>query len=185
MSELTVTNTARAGETEEQTAARTVRRAVTKPSNPKDAFGIKKASLSCVSSPVLMELGIAMQEGGCKYGRHNYRVIGVRGSVYYDATLRHLMAWWEGEDIDPDSGLSHVTKAIASLVVLRDSMMQDKFTDDRPPRSAPWLPDLNARSEALFNKYPEPVKPYTEADNSWIEESYATTEARIAKGGAA
>lgn len=74
-----------------------------KPTNPKDAFGIKKASLSCVSSPVLMELGIAMQEGACKYGRHNYRVIGVRGSVYYDATLRHLMSWWEGEDIDPDS----------------------------------------------------------------------------------
>lgn len=140
-----------------------------KPSNPKDAFGIKKASLSCVSSPVLMELGIAMQEGACKYGRHNYRVIGVRGSVYYDATLRHLMSWWEGEDIDPDSGLSHITKAIASLVVLRDSMMQHKFTDDRPPRSRAWLPELNRRSEALFHQYPSPVKPYTEADNSWIE----------------
>lgn len=142
-----------------------------KPTNPKDAFGIKKASLSCVSSPVLMELGIAMQEGGAKYGRHNYRVIGVRGSVYYDATLRHLMSWWEGEDIDPDSGISHITKAIASLVVLRDSMMQDKFNDDRPPKSKPWLPDLNARSEALFTKYPNPVKPYTEADNSWIEQA--------------
>jgi hypothetical protein len=142
---------------------------VKKPSNPKDAFGIKKASLSCVSSPVLMELGIAMQEGACKYGRHNYRVIGVRGSVYYDATLRHLMSWWEGEDIDPDSGLSHVTKAIASLVVLRDAMMQHMFTDDRPPRSKEWLAELNRRSAALFHQYPSPVKPYTEADNSWIE----------------
>jgi hypothetical protein len=142
---------------------------VKKPSNPKDAFGIKKASLSCVSSPVLMELGIAMQEGACKYGRHNYRVIGVRGSVYYDATLRHLMSWWEGEDIDPDSGLSHVTKAIASLVVLRDSMIQQKFNDDRPPRSKEWLSELNRRSAALFHQYPSPVTPYTEVDNSWIE----------------
>jgi len=79
------------------------------------------------------------------------------------------MSWWEGEDIDPDSGLSHVTKAIASLVVLRDSMLQEKFNDDRPPRSAPWLPPLNDRSEALFNKYPDPVKPYTQSDNSWID----------------
>ena len=141
-----------------------------KPTNPKDAFGIKKASLSCVSSPVLMELGIAMQEGACKYGRHNYRVIGVRGSVYYDASLRHLMSWWEGEDIDPDSGLSHITKAIASLVVLRDAMIQEQFTDDRPPRSKVWLPKLNTASEALFDKYPAPVKPYTQADNSWVEE---------------
>lgn len=140
-----------------------------KPTNPKDAFGIKKASLSTVPSPVLMEVGIGMQEGACKYGRHNYRAIGVRGSVYYDATVRHLMAWWEGEDIDPDSGLSHVTKAICSLVVLRDAMMQDKFNDDRPPKSKPWLPALNGASEVLFNKYPSPVKPYTEADNSWVE----------------
>lgn len=142
-----------------------------KQTNPKDAFGIKKAALSTVPGPVLMELGCAMTEGACKYGRHNFRSLGVRGSVYFDAAQRHLWSWWEGEDIDPDSGLSHVTKAIASLVVLRDSMMQDKFTDDRPPRSQPWLGDLNARSEALFNKYPDPVKPYTEADNSWIEKA--------------
>lgn len=116
-----------------------------------------------------MELGVAMQEGACKYGRHNYRVIGVRGSVYYDATMRHMMSWWEGEDIDPDSGLSHVTKAIASLVVLRDAMMQKQFTDDRPPKSQAWLPVLNKQSEALHTKYPEPVLPYTEADNSWVK----------------
>lgn len=140
-----------------------------KPTNPKDAFGIKKASLSCVSSPVLMELGVAMQEGACKYGRHNYRVIGVRGSVYYDATMRHMMSWWEGEDIDPDSGLSHITKAIASLVVLRDAMIQGKFSDDRPPKSAAWMAPLNSASEALFDKYPTPVRPYIEADNSWID----------------
>lgn len=147
-----------------------------KPSNPKDAFGIRKASLSSISAPVLMEVGVGMQEGARKYGRHNYRVIGVRGSVYYDATMRHMMAWWEGEDIDPDSGLSHITKAICSLVVLRDAMIQNKFNDDRPPKSAPWLPELNAKAEALFKKFPEPVPPYTEADNSWIESPTLTPE---------
>ena len=53
-------------------------------------------------------------EGARKYGRHNYRVIGVRGSVYYDATLRHVTAWWEGEDLDPERGINHISKAIAS-----------------------------------------------------------------------
>jgi hypothetical protein len=27
---------------------------------------------------------------------------------------QHLGAWWEGEDIDVESGLSHIIKAIAS-----------------------------------------------------------------------
>jgi hypothetical protein len=135
--------------------------AATKPSNPKDALGIKKASLSCVPAPVLFEVGIGMQEGACKYGRHNYRAIGVRGSVYYDAAMRHLMSWWEGEDIDPDSGLNHITKAITSLIVLRDAMIQNKFSDDRPPKSEDWLNALNAKAEALNEKYPSPVAPYT------------------------
>ena len=124
-----------------------------KDTNPKDAIGISKAPMSTVSAAVLMEVGVAMLEGASKYGRHNYRAAGVRASVYYDALMRHAMAWWEGEDLDPDSGMSHVTKAIATLVVLRDAMIQDKFTDDRPPRSAPFLPALNDTAAALLVKH--------------------------------
>lgn len=106
-----------------------------------------------------------MLEGTAKYGRHNYRAIGVRGSVYYDATMRHLFSWWEGEDIDPDSGLSHVTKAICSLVVLRDAMMQGKFTDDRPPVSAPFYERLNEHAAAVLNRHADKSpKHYTIAD---------------------
>jgi hypothetical protein len=106
-----------------------------KPTNPKDAVGIKKAPMSVVPAVVLAELGVGMAEGALKYGPYNWRKAGVRASVYYDATMRHLMRWWEGEDFDPDSGLSHVTKAICSLVVLRDAMIQGNCNDDRAQSS--------------------------------------------------
>jgi len=137
-----------------------------KPSNPKDIVGMRKAPMSTVSAPVMAEVGVAMLEGACKYGRHNYREIGVRASVYYDATLRHLFSWWEGEDIDPDSGMSHVTKAITSLVVLRDAMLQNMVTDDRPPSTLkPFYTDLNAQAAAIVEKYQD-VQPkhYTKCD---------------------
>ena len=121
--------------------------------NPKDSIGIRKAPLSTLPMGVVAEMGVAMLEGAAKYGRHNYRGVGVRASVYFDATMRHLVSWWEGEDIDPDSGLSHVTKALVSLAVLRDAMMQDKCEDDRPPRSAPFYPELNDRSSAILDKH--------------------------------
>lgn len=124
-----------------------------KPTNPKDIVGVRKAPMSTVPATVLAEIGVAMLEGASKYGRHNYRAVGVRGSVYYDGVMRHLMAWWEGEDIDPDSGMSHVTKAITSLVVLRDAMMQGKFTDDRPPRALPFYPALNAGAADIIDRY--------------------------------
>lgn len=137
-----------------------------KPSNPKDVIGIRKVPMSTLSAPVLAEVGVAMLEGALKYGRHNYRNCGVRASVYYDATVaRHMQAWWEGEDIDVDSGLSHITKAIASLVVLRDSMIRGNWVDDRPPRvEAGWLDPLNKKVVALIEKYPNPVAPYTQVE---------------------
>ncbi|GEM_PF-963988 len=136
----------------------------TKPTNPKDMMGVMKAPMSTVSAPVMAEVGVAMLEGALKYGRHNYRAVGVRASVYYDATMRHLMDWWEGQDIDPDSGMSHITKAITSLVVLRDSMIQGNWSDDRPPHSPEFYAELNQKVAALREKYSDrdPVH-YTQA----------------------
>jgi len=137
----------------------------TKATNPKDAVGIRKAPLSTVPSGVMAEVGVAMLEGARKYGRHNYRIAGVRASVYYDALMRHMLAWWEGEDVDPDSNLSHVTKAITTLVVLRDAMMQDMLTDDRPPRSAPFFEELNAKASEIKDRYTDrDLRHYTIAD---------------------
>ena len=131
-----------------------------KETNPKDAVGIRKAPMSTVSCLVLQELGVAMLEGARKYGRHNYRVSGVRASVYKDAAKRHIDAWWEGQDIDPGSGLSHVTKAIASLVVLRDAMINNKLIDDRPPglneeEMEKFQAYLQNAVDKVFEMYPE------------------------------
>lgn len=134
-------------------------------SNPKDVCGVRKAPMSTVSAAVLAEIGVAMLEGSCKYGRHNYRAAGVRASVYYDATMRHLMAWWEGEDIDPDSGMSHITKAITSLVVLRDAMIQGMVDDDRAPSSAEFYQRLNALAGEILERHADKSpRHYTIAD---------------------
>lgn len=137
-----------------------------KDTNPKDAVGIKKAPLSTVPGVVLAELSVAMLEGARKYGKYNYRVAGVRASVYYDAAFRHLLAWHDGEDIDPDSGMSHIIKAIASLAVLRDAMINDMVTDDRPPKAvAGFMQELNKKAEDIIAKYPDAKDAYTEVND--------------------
>ena len=133
-----------------------------KDTNPKDAVGVKKVPFSTVPAEVIAEIGLGMLEGARKYGRHNYRIAGVRASVYYDALFRHITAWWEGEDIDAESGMSHVAKAITTLVVLRDAMLNDKLEDDRPP-SLPggWIPAMNMKAAQIIAKHPDPVPAYT------------------------
>lgn len=135
-----------------------------KPSNPKDSVGIKKAPLSAVPGPVLFEVGLALLEGARKYGRHNWRSIGVSESVYFDAAMRHLWAYWEGEDVDCDSGLFHITKAIAGLMVLRDCQIQGLTVDDRPPKTKNnWL-QLSECAKYIIEKYPNPPKAYCEKE---------------------
>jgi len=139
--------------------------------NPKDAIGATKPPQHCVPLPVLYEVGMGMFEGGWKYRDHNYRMIGVQASAYYDATRRHLDAWWEGEDIDPKSGIHHVTKAISGLFVLRDCMMQSaagapvEFQDDRPPKSHVKMEDLERQFlvmlERLKREHGDCKPPYT------------------------
>lgn len=133
-----------------------------KDTNPKDAVGVRKAPLSCIPTNVLFEVGVGMLEGARKYGRHNWRVIGVRSSVYYDAAMRHLAQWWEGENIDADSGIHHVAKAIACLMVLRDAQIRKMCQDDRPPCSGDWMEELNKAAAAVIDKYPDAESPFTE-----------------------
>ncbi len=130
--------------------------------NPKEAVGKLKVSQSCVSRAVLAEVAVGMMEGARKYGRHNYRDTVVTASVYMDAACRHLDAWWEGEDIDPDSGVHHISKLIANLTVLRDAMIQNKLHDDRPPPT-PLSHNKYVQSlvGAILHKYPECKEPIT------------------------
>ena len=49
-------------------------------------------------------------------------------------TAAHCVICYRGMMVrifDQESGLSHITKAIAGLVVLRDAMLNDSVVDDR------------------------------------------------------
>lgn len=59
----------------------------------------------------------AFMFGEKKYSRNNWRN-GISKERLMAATLRHLFAWNDGELKDPESGLSHLDHAQASLAML-------------------------------------------------------------------
>lgn len=139
-----------------------------KDTNPKDAVGSTKVPMSRVPVAPLLEVAVSLHEGNVKgYRGHNWRIAGVRASIYYDAAMRHLMAWYEGQDLDPDSGVSHVSKAIAGLFVLRDAMIHDNWTDDRPPKTPEgFLKHIQELMDEVNARYPNPqFGPYTEVND--------------------
>jgi len=102
-----------------------------KPSNPKDYIGSTKLPLHLWPLTATAYGSLALLDGECKYGRSNFRAVGVRASVYYDAALRHLGAWFEGEDCDPDSGVHHLGHGLACLAILVEGITAGNLVDDR------------------------------------------------------
>ena len=83
---------------------------------------------------VMKEVAKVMKHGADKYGPYNWREKEIMFSQYYGANARHMGAWWEREDIDPDSELLHIFHAIASNIVLADAILHNKVIDDRPKK---------------------------------------------------
>lgn len=69
--------------------------------------------------------------GKGKYGEYNW-MGGIKASRLYDACQRHLLAWFWGEETDPESGLSHLDHAAASLAMLMGTLKRREDLDDRP-----------------------------------------------------
>lgn len=126
-----------------------------KPTNPKDAIGSDKVPMHLWPETATVLGAMALLDGALKYGRSNFRAIGVRSSIYYDAAKRHLNKYFEGQDIDPDSGLPHLAHALASIAILIDATAAGVVTDDRmyPGGYARTIDAMTPHVKRLKDKY--------------------------------
>lgn len=95
-------------------------------------FDSDKPRLDLVPAEALFALGKVLGYGATKYAARNWEK-GITYSRVYAAALRHILAWWSGEDIDPESGLPHLWHALTNIVFLTTYTRRDmKEFDDRP-----------------------------------------------------
>lgn len=126
-----------------------------KNTNPKDLIGSDKLPIHLFPMTAVLFGAVALLDGALKYGRTNWREAGVRASIYYDACMRHLSRWFEGEDLDPDSGIHHLAHAIACIAILIDALEADNLKDDRmyPANYEKTLKEMTKYVKLLKEKY--------------------------------
>jgi len=56
--------------------------------------------------------------GAEKYEDDNWKRVPEGKTRYYDAAMRHITAWQDGEKRDPESGKSHLAHAICNIIFL-------------------------------------------------------------------
>jgi hypothetical protein len=101
------------------------------PVNPKAQYSNAKVPLHLWPATATALGCMTMQEGADKYGRNNFRATNIEASTYMAALGRHALSWWEGEDIDPDSGLPHLAKMLACIAIVVDAHYAGTLVDDR------------------------------------------------------
>ena len=111
--------------------------------NPKyiQAQKENKIPLEYLVYSVLEDDAKCHKHGADKYGERNWQESQILCSTYEGAILRHAVAYFKGEDLDPDSGLSHLTHLRACCAVMLDAIANGTFVDDRDRCETMEIPD--------------------------------------------
>lgn len=73
--------------------------------------------------------------GAKKYSPRNWEK-GIDAGRLFGAIMRHLWAFWRGEDDDPESGNPHLDHALTTLAMLKTLMVRRPDLDNRPIKEA-------------------------------------------------
>ena len=93
-------------------------------------FDEEKIRTDLLPVNALMRIANIFTFGAKKYGAYNWEK-GILNSRLYAACLRHLFAYWRGEQKDPESGMSHLHHAGCCIMMLIDNEDLRKELDDR------------------------------------------------------
>lgn len=122
----------------------------------RDLGGVKfdqgKAPLSMLPRVALEQEAKVMEFGAKKYGKFNYRK-GMKWSRLIDAALRHVYAYADGEDNDPETKLSHLAHARCCLGFLLEYADDNLGEDDRLPNEKAILVVDTSKSNPAVGRY--------------------------------
>lgn len=94
-------------------------------------FNAGKTPFALVPLSTIKPAAAVFGYGAKKYAAWNWAK-GMPWSVPYECMLRHLEAWFRGEENDSESGLPHLGHAMCNLMMLTHYADNYREGDDRP-----------------------------------------------------
>lgn len=93
-----------------------------------------KPDLTLVSKELMISLARVREFGNKKYEKNNWKK-GFNVTRSLAAALRHIFSFLSGETLDPESGLSHLGHAVASIEHAIYDMEHHPENDDRSAKA--------------------------------------------------
>jgi hypothetical protein len=96
----------------------------------------EKLRVDLVPVSAIRALAQVLTDGARKYGERNWEK-GLEWNRPYAAAQRHLLAWWNGETYDLESGHNHLWHALCELAFLVEFERTHPELDNRPNSGSP------------------------------------------------
>ena len=90
-----------------------------------------KAKLHLLPPKSILEVGKVLTYGAEKYDAENWRKVDDLQNRYTSAALRHIFAHIEGEDVDEETGLSHLAHAMCCLLFKLEDELIGESKEER------------------------------------------------------
>ena len=94
-------------------------------------FDQDKPRPELIAPELIDALSLVLTYGAKKYADRNWEK-GMSWSRPFGALMRHMWAWWKGENKDPETGFSHLAHAACCLMFLITYETRKHTFDDRP-----------------------------------------------------
>ena len=103
-------------------------------------FDQGKPPMHLIPPKVLSDAAYVFGFGAQKYGENNWRrdLDKIEYTRHYASIMRHLQAWFSGEDFDQESGLPHLDHLLTQVMILKTTVdfadtdkVDDRYVDSK------------------------------------------------------
>lgn len=93
---------------------------------------LQKERIDLIDPKFIIALGDLLSWSLIKYKERDWENVPYSWSDFYSAIFRHMLKWWSGQDLDEESGRSHLLHAALNIMFLFNYTQRQFGKDDRP-----------------------------------------------------
>ena len=99
-------------------------------------YDSKKPKMNLLPPKAIVEISKVLTFGAAKYDAENWRKLDDLQNRYTAGALRHIFAHMDGEELDPETNLSHLAHAMCCLLFKLEIELENAQIKEEEPREA-------------------------------------------------
>ena len=96
----------------------------------------EKPKMHLLPPKAIVEISKVLTFGAAKYDAENWRKLDDLQNRYTAGALRHIFAHMDGEQLDPETNLSHLAHAMCCLLFKLEIELEDAKSKEEEPRES-------------------------------------------------